>query len=89
MYDISDVDSFHKVDVWVNELKTYLTPETPILIAGNKSDMHNRQISVEDAELYGNSIIIRGSYAKGKSMEHFSTSAKTGLGVQEVFKTLA
>jgi Ras-related protein Rab-2A len=42
VYDITDVDSFCKVDIWINELHKYLEPGTPIVIAGNKCDMHNR-----------------------------------------------
>jgi len=49
VYDITDVDSFNKVAIWINELQKYLDPGTPIAIAGNKSDMHNRQISLETA----------------------------------------
>ncbi len=50
VYDITDVDSFAKVKVWVNELHQYLEPQTPIVIAGNKCDISNRQIPLEDAE---------------------------------------
>lgn len=42
VYDITDVDSFKKVGVWLKELNSYLEPNTPILIAGNKCDVHNR-----------------------------------------------
>jgi GTPase SAR1 family protein len=31
----------------VKELKKYLSPETPIIIAGNKCDLPNRQIPIE------------------------------------------
>ena len=42
VYDITDLDSFDKVNVWVKELRKYLPKETPILIAGNKCDIVNR-----------------------------------------------
>jgi len=42
VYDITDVDSFEKVNVWVKELKKYLSIDTPIIIAGNKCDLANR-----------------------------------------------
>jgi GTPase SAR1 family protein len=38
------------VGQWVKELRKYLPIETPIIIAGNKSDMSNRQIPLEEAE---------------------------------------
>ena len=50
MYDITDQDSFTKVTKWVTELKKYLSPDTPIVIAGNKCDVPNRQIPLEEAE---------------------------------------
>ena len=50
MYDITDQDSFVKVGQWVKELRKYLTADTPIVIAGNKCDMQNRQIPLEEAE---------------------------------------
>ncbi len=52
VYDITDVDSFKRMEQWMKELKTYLPEGTPILIVGNKCDLPNRQISIEDAEAY-------------------------------------
>ena len=46
------------------------------MVAGNKSDRQNeRQINAEDAEAYCKSI----------GAEHIDTSAKSGLGVEELF----
>ena len=42
MYDITDEDSFKRMEQWVRELKKYLPKDTPILIAGNKCDLPNR-----------------------------------------------
>lgn len=60
VYDITDIDSFDKVNVWVKELRKYLPIDTPIVIAGNchflkynignKCDINNRQIPLEDAD---------------------------------------
>lgn len=52
VYDITDQDSFNKVNTWIKELRKYLPLETPIIIAGNKCDMQNRVISLEEAEKY-------------------------------------
>ena len=54
VYDITDQDSFVKVGQWVKELRKYLTADTPIIIAGNKCDMQNRQIPLDEAERYSN-----------------------------------
>ena len=47
VYDITDVDSFAKVDIWVNELQKYLLPGTPIIIAGNKADKHEKYVTLK------------------------------------------
>ena len=41
---------------WVTELKQYLPTDTPIVIAGNKSDLHNNtQIDEETVKGYAKS----------------------------------
>ena len=39
VYDITDVDSFHKMELWVKELRQQLGNQVPIIIVGNKSDL--------------------------------------------------
>lgn len=75
VYDITDRDSFDKVQTWVEELRLYLPKDTPIAIAGNKYDLPNRAIDQEEVEDYARSI----------SGVHYDTSAKTGKGVEDVF----
>ena len=78
MYDITDLESWSKVNIWVKELQRYLPPDTPILITGNKCDLPNRQIPLDQAERYALEV---GS-------QHFNSSAKTGAGVIEMFRVL-
>ena len=75
VYDITDRDSFDKVQTWVEELRLYLAKDTPIAIAGNKCDLQNKQIEQEEVE----------DYAKLISGAHFYTSAKTGKGIEDIF----
>jgi len=49
VYDITDADSFTKVTKWMTELRKYLSQDTPIIIAGNKCDVSNRQVPLEEA----------------------------------------
>lgn len=44
VYDVTDQDSFEKVKTWHVELKKYLAPNTPIMIAGNKCDIVKRTV---------------------------------------------
>lgn len=43
VYDLTDEDSFKKVETWCSELQAYL-PGAPIVICGNKCDMPNRAV---------------------------------------------
>lgn len=59
---------------WVDELRKFLKA-VPIAIAGNKADLKARAVEQADAE----------AYAEMVSGKHFSTSAKTGKGVEDLF----
>ena len=39
IYDATDLNSFEKLKEWLAEVKTNLSPDTPILLAGNKCDL--------------------------------------------------
>jgi len=80
VYDITDRDSFTKVQNWVKELRKMLGTNVILAIAGNKSDLErSRVVSIEEAE----------SYAAGVGAKHFSTSAKLNKGLEELFLDLA
>lgn len=79
VYDVTDEDSFDKVKTWSLELRKYLPEDTPIVIAGNKSDVPQRTVSLEKAT----------AYAEENGFTHSSTSAKTGNNVEETFLGLA
>ena len=78
MYDVTDLDSFEKVKTWYFELRKYIPKEAPIIIAGNKCDIVNRTVELEDAE----------RYAKEIGIEHVSASALSGHNVNYIFNTL-
>uniref|UniRef100_A0AAV1U059 Ras-related protein Rab-21 n=1 Tax=Peronospora matthiolae TaxID=2874970 RepID=A0AAV1U059_9STRA len=79
VYDITDVESFHKVRTWVRELRRIVGDDISICIAGNKSDLHrNRKVSEEDAKRYAASV----------GAAHFDTSAKLNRGLEDVFVEL-
>jgi len=80
VYDITDRDSFTKVQNWVKELRKMLGTNVILAIAGNKSDLErSRVVSIEEAE----------SYAAGVGAKHYSTSAKLNKGLEELFLDLA
>lgn len=51
VYDISRLATFKALDSWLEELRTYLAPEVPIVVVGNKSDLrHLREVTLEQAK---------------------------------------
>ncbi|VDN03859.1 unnamed protein product [Thelazia callipaeda] len=79
IYDITDVHSFEKVKMWVNELKRMLGDEVYLIIIGNKLDLErNRNVDKNEATEYARSI----------DAGYFETSAKDNIGVIQAFDHL-
>jgi len=80
VFDMTDADSFTKVQKWIKELRQTVGDDITLCIAGNKADMGNkRMVTVEQAK----------EYAQLVGAVYFETSAKLNRGVQEVFEYLA
>ena len=68
------------MEKWVEELRSFGTKDISIVVAGNKSDMKNQmQIDKNEVE----------EYCKRIGAKHFFTSAKSGIGINDMFKSLA
>jgi len=79
VYDITDNDSFQRVQNWVKELRKMLGYDIALAIVGNKVDLErNRVVPVDKAEAYAESV----------GAKHFHTSAKLNKGVNEMFLDL-
>jgi len=79
VYDITDADSFDRVQNWVKELRKMLGNDIVLAIAGNKCDLErNRVVDIGKAE----------SYAASVGAKHYHTSAKLNKGVNELFLEL-
>ncbi|KAJ8665189.1 hypothetical protein QAD02_006851 [Eretmocerus hayati] len=79
VYDITDEESFKKVQNWVKELKKMLGSDICLVIAGNKVDLEkDRNVTVQEAE----------EYSKLVGALHFHTSAKQNFNVEELFLDL-
>lgn len=58
LFDITDISSFDKVKLWLNDIRRLNTckHEHPIILVGNKTDLeHKREVSHEDAFTYAKS----------------------------------
>lgn len=76
VYDISNAESFHKLDFWIKEMKENARQNMVLILVGNKNDKENeRQISKEEG--------INYMKKNGISL-FFETSAKTGENIELV-----
>jgi len=79
VYDITDANSFERVQTWVKELHKIVGPDIVLAIVGNKVDLErNRVVSKDQAE----------KYAAEVGAVHYSTSAKLNTGVKELFSDI-
>ena len=81
-YDLSDEKSFKEVQYWIDELKSKSDQENlTIALVGNKCDLEpaKRRVTFQQSK----------ELAQAHDMLQHETSAKTGEGIQELFKQLA
>jgi small GTP-binding protein len=78
-FDLTNHESFIKVNDWISELQDD-TRDIVIVICGNKCDLEDRR-EVSDAEA--------SELAAGFGVPYVETSAKTGVGLDNLFDTLA
>ena len=81
-YDVTNEYSFKSVEYWLNELRYKINEDGLILcLAGNKCDVtpNERKVEYEKAKML----------ADEHKMIFFETSAKTNVGVEELFKQLS
>lgn len=79
VYDVTNIKSFWSLEYWVRELSEKAKREKLVIVlAGNKSDVSEKQVTTEQAQ----------SFADAHSLMFFETSAKTGDGINELFKQL-
>ena len=77
--DITNKTSFEVLKSWLYDARELASPETEMIIVGNKIDLNEaRQVPFD---------LIK-EFAKKYNMEAFETSAKTGEGVDEIFIAL-
>ena len=83
VYDVSNPETLESLDYWINELNNNADNKNIIFsIAGNKCDLPNDMKKVSSSE--------GKNFCKEKNVPIFNeTSAKTGVGVKELFTSLA
>lgn len=80
VFDVTDMKSFEDVSQWLNELKQFIG-DIPIVLVGNKIDRESERL-IPKKEM--------GNTAKSYDMiSSYETSAKLGIGVDDIFRELA
>jgi small GTP-binding protein len=80
VYGINDVESFNQIDIWLQSLQDNTPPGVLLFLVANKSDLEeNRQVSIQDGQDKATAI----------GAEFSEVSAKTGLGIEELFICIA
>jgi len=79
VFDITDTDSFKRIQGWVRELRKMVGTDILLTIAGNKLDLERqRVVSKQEAT----------EYAESCGALYHETSAKLGKGIDDVFGSL-
>ena len=83
VYDVSNPETLDSLDYWINELNNNADNKNIIFsVAGNKCDLPNDMKKISSSE--------GKNFCKEKNVPIFNeTSAKTGVGVKELFTSLA
>ena len=80
VYDITDKESFEKLNFWMELIKNNSQKNIKLVLVGNNCDLSDkRQVSIEEGE----------AFAKKNNMKFFEASPKDGTNVNELFYYLA
>ena len=80
VYDITNYDTFKKIDYWNNQIKNYNKNKYSIVLIGNKIDLNNqRVVNFNDGK----------NLSKRINCKFFETSARNNINVDEVFETIS
>jgi small GTP-binding protein len=75
-FDITNLESFHNVNNWLENVQRLCPEQTPIFLVGTKSDLKlRRKISHEMIE----------AYAEKNNLSYIETSSKTNENVEKCF----
>ena len=79
VYDITKQATFDKIDLLLQELRSYVDRDIVIMLVGNKSDLsHLRAVRTSDAQ----------TYAQQRNLSFIETSAADSTNVEQAFQTM-
>lgn len=80
VFDVTNRDSFEHVEKWLREIKDHGDTTASIILVGNKIDLVNARVISQ-----GECI----EWASKTGLYYIETSAKQGVGIEDMFTTLA
>ena len=80
VFSLDSLDSFYKVNKWIEEIHSIDSDEPILILIGNKIDLSRPRVI--DKEIINNYLI------NNNIENYYETSAKTGENVHEVFKNI-
>lgn len=80
VFDLTNYSSFEHIPQWIEEVRTNIKTEIPLLLVGNKNDLTDQRVV---------SIKEINDFNKEFNLYYMETSAKTGDGVGDCFYILA
>ena len=79
VYDVTDQDSFERVNFWLNQLKKFAPENIVIQVVGNKIDLQNER-KLSKAEV--------SQFCKNNNILYIETSAKEDIGIAQSFRNI-
>lgn len=79
VFDITDTDSFKRIQAWVRELRKMVGKDIQLSIAGNKLDLERQRVVTRQEAT---------EYAESVGAHYSETSAKTNRGIDDVFSNM-
>ena len=77
-FDLTNHDSFVNLNNWLEEVAKYTDNNIDKLILANKSDLNEKKVTKKEME----------DFEKKTGIKIMEVSAKTGIGVEDAFKTM-
>lgn len=79
VYDITNAASFENITNWLEEVRSLIPPQAPIMLVGNKTDLDHARVVKKD---------VADAFARQQNLLLFETSAKDRTNVDRAFDQL-
>jgi len=79
VYDVTDVESFRNISMWIRDLKTNSEEDCLVMLVGNKTDLSDdRAVTIREGR----------SLARKEGFAFIETSAKLSTGIDTAFERI-